>query len=1081
MTRLELAVIMVTDLVGSTRLASRLGSAKFDELRLEHDSILRDAAEDVGGRVVKNTGDGFLIVFPSAAGALDGAVHMQQRLERRNRTANVGLAVRIGISMGDVSVSDDDYFGIPPIEATRLCGAAAGGEILVSDPLRAVQRATHPLAAVGALTLKGLPEPLAAWRVGWAPLPQSSGPPLPARLRGVTESAYVGRAAELGVLHGCWERAVAGARQLVVIGGEPGIGKTRLVAQAAKTALPDHAVVLFGRCDDDQGIPYLPWREILRDYVQLAPRRLLRPHQRELARLVPGLSEKLGSVPAPTPADPDTERYLLLGAIQSLLVAASELAPLLVIIDDLQLADRSTLLLLKHLVTASTEGRLMLLATFRDLDVGREDQLASVLADLHREPGVTRLGLSGLGEGEIVALIEEQAGHPIDATGRALAGEIHAETAGNPFFVGELLRHLGETGLIGREADGRWSFARSLAGHGLPQGVREVIEQRVGRLGEEAVGVLRVAAVVGGEFDLGLLARAADLPAPRVLDRLDEAQAAALLTKTEISRGSLVWPELTEVYAFSHGLVRATLYDGLPAGRRAALHLAVGEAIELSCGEDVGASLAELALHFLAAGPAGDPARAVDYARRAGEQAVDEHAYDQAAALFGRALAIADGDERIGLLQAVGDAQMRAGDSAAARVALLEAADAARRADEPEALGRATRACAIWGLSLGVDDVLVGLAEEAIALLEDRGGAPSLVAELKSVLAVALYYSPATETDRRERLAAEALATARAEHARAGSEESRATLAFVLGRYLLARTGPDSVTRDFPLADEWLALGRELGDVEVELRAHHWRTTMLLEQGDLPALHAELERVEHLATELRQPRAMVFVPLHRGMLAMMTGRFAEAERLNAQAAELARRLPGSISLLAAETQLILMRLQQGRLPELEPQLRAMVAAFPALVTPRAGVVVMLLQAGREDEARTEFERLIAPGLEGIRRDNAHILTLALLGEAAVGLDDVERAGSLYEWLSPYAGRWVVAASSTALWPVDRSLGRLACATGDLGQAAAHMAAARRTAEQADALPSLALLARDEAQLRRQQPAPAGPAALPPAG
>ncbi len=278
MTRVELAVIMVTDLVGSTALGTRLGAERFDGFRREHDGIVRDACDDSAGRVVKSTGDGFLVAFPSVVGALDAAVCIQQRLERRNRRAEPAMEVRIGISLGDAWVEEGDYFGVPPIEATRLCAEAAGGGILVTEAVRFAlrDRSRHQLEDVGALALRGLPEPVRAAAVAWTPLADPAGPPLPPRLRGAPDTAFVGRSAERRALLECWERAVAGERQVVVVSGEPGIGKTRLVTETAQIAMPDDALILYGRCDEDQGIPYYPWREVLRDYAEVAPRRLLR-------------------------------------------------------------------------------------------------------------------------------------------------------------------------------------------------------------------------------------------------------------------------------------------------------------------------------------------------------------------------------------------------------------------------------------------------------------------------------------------------------------------------------------------------------------------------------------------------------------------------------------------------------------------------------------------------------------------------------------------------------------------------------------------------------------------------------------
>jgi tetratricopeptide (TPR) repeat protein len=298
-----------------------------------------------------------------------------------------------------------------------------------------------------------------------------------------------------------------------------------------------------------------------------------------------------------------------------------------------------------------------------------------------------------------------------------------------------------------------------------------------------------------------------------------------------------------------------------------------------------------------------------------------------------------------------------------------------------------------------------------------------------------------------------------------------ASLAYVLGRCLLARWGPETAVRDFGLADELLALGGELGDGELELFALNWRNTMLGELGEFAALERELDRMERMAVALRQPRAMVFLPLHRGLLALVAGRFDETERLNAESVEIGRRIAGSVSQLAAGAQMVMLRLQQGRLDEVEAQVRGIAAAHPGLVPLRCALITLLLQTGRSDEARNEFERVVGPGLERLPRDNTYILTLSLLADVAAELGDEARARALYEWLAPYAGRWVVVASDTALWPVDRSLGRLAGASGRAEVGLAHLEAARRAAGPVDAAPSLALVALDEARLRAGRAAP----------
>lgn len=257
MTRVETAVILAIDVVGRPE-------ADAEQARREDESVVGDDIEDAGGRVFKNTDDGLLAACPSVTAALGAAVAIQQHCRRRRRGA------RVGISIGDATAEDGDYFGVPPIEATRLCAAARVGEILIVDRALAMlgDDAGHRFESAGALDLKVRPQPVPASRVGWDPLPPA---PLPARLRRGSPAAYVGRAAEQRALGALWDRAVDGMRQVVLISGEPGIGKTALVSEAARAALAADAVVLYGHCDEDHGVPYLPWLGILRDYVDVGP------------------------------------------------------------------------------------------------------------------------------------------------------------------------------------------------------------------------------------------------------------------------------------------------------------------------------------------------------------------------------------------------------------------------------------------------------------------------------------------------------------------------------------------------------------------------------------------------------------------------------------------------------------------------------------------------------------------------------------------------------------------------------------------------------------------------------------------
>jgi class 3 adenylate cyclase len=274
----ETITVLFADLVGSTQLLSRLGEAAADDLRREHFSLLRRALDRRGGREVKNLGDGLMVVFPGVSGALDAAVAMQQAITARPADAEL-LQIRIGVAVGEAELEDGDYFGLPVAEAARLCAAAQGGEILATAfvHMLARSRTTNELEPVGPLDLKGLDEPVDTFRVRWTPLRSSAAtqdrPPLPPRLASSVSDNFVGRVAEYEQLASAWKSvATHGERRVMLLSGEPGIGKTTLSTRFASGVYEDGATVVYGRSDEDLGIPYQPWIELLSQLVAAAPR-----------------------------------------------------------------------------------------------------------------------------------------------------------------------------------------------------------------------------------------------------------------------------------------------------------------------------------------------------------------------------------------------------------------------------------------------------------------------------------------------------------------------------------------------------------------------------------------------------------------------------------------------------------------------------------------------------------------------------------------------------------------------------------------------------------------------------------------
>ena len=366
----ELATILLTDLVGSTRLATAVGPVRADQLRDEHFAVLREAIATAGGREVKNTGDGLMAAFGSASAAVRCAVAMQQLFERRYRKAEQQLHVRIGLGAEESTVKDGDYFGMPSIEAARLCDQAPSDGILVSPAVRMLAGRVDGVAlqSVGDLELKGFSEPMEAFAVSWAPLDdQGESPgawPLPAVLRSVPRLSYVGREVERAQFESARGRARGGTRQVVLLSGEPGIGKSRLAAYEALGVHGDGFAVCWGASSEDVAAPYEPWIEVCSQLIEHAPVELLSAYVEryggELSRLARNLPARVPGAPPPQTSDPETERYLLFSAVAGLLEEVSASVPLFVALDDFHWADGQSVALLKHVARIVERSQLLL-------------------------------------------------------------------------------------------------------------------------------------------------------------------------------------------------------------------------------------------------------------------------------------------------------------------------------------------------------------------------------------------------------------------------------------------------------------------------------------------------------------------------------------------------------------------------------------------------------------------------------------------------------------------------------------------------------------------------------------------------
>jgi class 3 adenylate cyclase/tetratricopeptide (TPR) repeat protein len=1035
------AIVLFTDLVGSTELRSRLGEDAAEEVRRKHDELVTASIEANRGRLVKNLGDGVMATFAGASGALSTAVAIQQALDRHNRsgTSEVPLEVRIGISAGDVAFEKADCFGTPVIEAARLCAAADGGKILVTDVVRVLAGTAggHQLTPVGALELKGLPAPLVACEVTWEPLPVSSVP-FPALLTDVGR-IFVGREGELERLGQLWKEAAAGERRVALLAGEPGVGKTRLTAELAFRAHADGSAVLAGRCDEDLGVPYQPFLEALRHFVKHTPAAELREglgrHGGELVRLVPELTERLPELPAPLRSDPETERYRLFDAVAAWLASVSAEAPLLLVLDDLQWAAKPTLLLLRHVVRSSEAMRLLVVGTYRDTELDHDHPLLEVLADLRRQQGVERFSLVGLDQSGVADFVAQASGQALDDDALALARAIHLETEGNPFFVREVLRLLTETGAVVRHRDG-WSTRLPIEELGIPEGVREVVGKRLARLSADANRVLRTAAVVGAEFEPELVRMADAFDEEALIAALEEATAARLVIESGSGR-----------YRFAHALVRDALYDGLASVRRVALHRQVAESIESLYAGALDDHLPALAHHYThVPPPPADVLKAVDYTRRAADRALVQLAHHEAVAYYRQALELVEMVDpnhpgRLGLLISLGEAQRWAGDPAY-RETLLAASTLAQAQGDPAAMARAALANTRGTFSgVGIVDVeRVAALEAALAVVEGD----ELRARLQANLAAELMW--AGDLGRKRALGDEALAIAR-----------RLDQPLVLASVLAARTAamwdPASAHERLEISAELLELSESTEDPRFRLLALWRRLNALMELGDVAGADAAHSELQRLATELRQPVFRWFAAKVSVSRLTLAGQLDEAEAAAATALSIAREAGQVDAEITHTVSVAGIRYAQGRLGEVVPLLADSATALPTLPLLRVLLALGHCQLGQRDDALEALAPLRRAPVEHTVFDYFAGPTAALWAEACAELGDTETAASLAEHITPHA---VQMAYHPILWlgSFAHHLGRLATALGRPEEAEAHFATAVQTHERLQAPVSL---------------------------
>ena len=853
---------------------------------------------------------------------------------------------------------------------------------------------------------------------------------------------FVGRERELTDLDAALEDAVAGRGGIVLVAGEPGIGKSRLTDELIGSARSRGARVAVGRCWEAGGAPaYWPWVQALRAYVREVDTDVLREQlgagAADLSQLLPELRERFGDLPEASVLDPEGARFRLFEAVTWFLRSAAEERPLVLVLDDLHAADEPSLLLLQFVAREIADTRLLVICAYRDVDPALHDPLIPTLAQLVREPGSVHIELGGLSEADVAEYIQR-------ATGVEAAPElVHAmrgETEGNPLFVVELVRLLDAEGRIG-EPD---THLR------IPPGLRAVIAQRVSRLSDGCRDALVPASVMGREVELDALTRLSELSRDQVLDALDEAMAERILGQVPGSPGRV---------RFGHALIRDTLYDELAPARRMQLHRSAAEAVEAAHSDDLGPHLAELAHHYFAAAPSGVADKAVEYARRAGDRATALLAYEEAARLYEMALTLVEeAAARCDLLLALGEARARAGDSRRSKPVFREAAELAQEGGFDERLALAALGYGgriIWERHLH-DEYLVPLLERAAAALGDKDN--PLRVRLIARLAGGPLRSQQFPPERRVELSQEAIQMAR----RLGDP---ATLAYALDARIPAIESPERTGETLELSTELLDVAMEAGDKERVLEAHEHRHERFVELGEMDEAEAELEAMRRLAEELRQPAQRWLVSVCRARLALQEGRFQEAEALIEDARGWGEHALSWNAAVAFRAQLYMLRREQGRLEEARELVARSGVEYPDHELWPCAMAQIEAALGNRAESERALRALATDEFAGLPFDhNAWFVGMSLLAETAASLDDVDRASVLYRLLLPYADRVAVIYPELGTGSVSRYLGMLAATESRWGDAEHHFQTALDVNERIGARPWLAHAQADFARM-----------------